>query len=81
MGAAPNGTVGLCGVRVRTDNDVGELLRAPAQWEFYVVPESELPARQKSIGVKKVAKLWSPVAYAELQHRLSKVVADLSKVQ
>ncbi len=30
MGAAPNGTVGLCGVRVRTDNDVGELLRAPS---------------------------------------------------
>ncbi len=55
--------------------------RDPAQWEFYVVPESELPARRKSIGVKKVAKLWSPVAYAELQHRLSKVVADLSKVQ
>ena len=51
--------------------------RDTAQWGFYVVPACELPARQKSIGLKKVAKMWSHVAYDELQRRLSKVVADL----
>ena len=54
--------------------------RDTAQWEFYVVPACELPTRQKSIGLKKVAKMWSPVAYDELQQRLSKV-ADLTKAR
>jgi hypothetical protein len=52
--------------------------RDATQWKFYVVPACELPASQKSIGLKKVAKLWSCVSYNELQHRLSEVVADLS---
>ena len=51
--------------------------RDPAQWLFYVVPETALPA-QKSISLPVLARLASPVAFADLRAQVAAVAAHLA---
>ena len=46
--------------------------RDPAQWHFYVVPTSQLPAT-KRIGLPAVARLASPVGCLDLAHTVEKL--------
>ena len=56
--------------------DIADHRRAD-QWEFYVVPESNLPPRQKSIGLSKVKKLAPAVTYEELAGKVTEMAAQI----
>ena len=47
--------------------------RDPDQWEFYVVPEAELPPRQKTIALSRLSKHWAPVKIDDLVAKLSEL--------
>jgi hypothetical protein len=37
--------------------------REPAQWQFFVVPEAELPTAQKTISLSTVRRHWEPFGF------------------
>ena len=51
--------------------------RTASQWEFLVVPESELPA-QKSIGLNPLRKLARPCTYQSLAREVLEAIPDQS---
>ena len=57
-----------------TDPDVADH-RASAQWEFYVVRETELP-QQKTIAKSRIAKLASPLPIEGVSGRLAKLLEE-----
>ncbi len=54
--------------------------RLPDQWEFYLVPERELPA-QKSIGLNPVRSLGSPCRFETLAADVIRVIAELPRLK
>lgn len=45
--------------------------RKASQWEFFVVPETELPADQQSIGLNPLSNLAQPCSYRSLANRVA----------
>ena len=60
------------------DRDVADH-RRPDQWEFYLVPERELPA-QKGIGLKPVRSLGSLYRFTTLATDVTRVIAELPRL-
>ncbi|MEO6199470.1 MAG: hypothetical protein ABIO68_06005 [Sphingomicrobium sp.] len=52
--------------------DEGADHREPDQWQFFVVPERDMPA-QKSLSLSTLRKLAGPVTFGELAQRVSDV--------
>lgn len=50
--------------------------RRAEQWQFFVVPEHQLPD-QKTISLNPLRKLASPVTYDQLAARVTEVAAEL----
>lgn len=52
--------------------------RRASQWEFFVVPVTELPAGQKSIGLNPMRNLTQPCSYFSLANRVAGAIPDES---
>ena len=53
----------------------------PDQWQFFVVPEPQLPPGQKSIGLNPLRKLAAPCAYDQLSASVDQAVASLNRLK
>ena len=50
--------------------------RAPDQWIFFVVPEAELPAGQKSISCNVLAERWPACSFKQLRDATMTVIGS-----
>lgn len=55
--------------------------RQPEQWEFYLVPEQQLPPLQKTIGLNLVRSMGSLCRFHELAELVTRAIADLSHLK
>ena len=51
--------------------------RQPEQWEFYLVPEWELPPLQKTIGLNPVQSIGSRCRFEDLGGHVTRAISDL----
>ncbi len=63
-----------------TDSSIADHRRSD-QWRFYVVPESKLPERQKTIGLNHVKRLSEEFTYEQLPYAIYKATRALSSLK
>ncbi|MCY4622485.1 MAG: hypothetical protein OXD34_11735 [bacterium] len=59
----------------KSDRELADHRKA-SQWEFFVVPETELPADQQSIGLNPLRGLVQPCTYRSLADRVTEAIPD-----
>ncbi|MYA39948.1 MAG: hypothetical protein F4194_04620 [Acidimicrobiia bacterium] len=55
--------------------------RRTEQWEFYLVPELDLPRSQKRIGLNPVRKIGSRCRFEELAGNVTRVISNLPRLK
>lgn len=50
--------------------------RNVAQWQFFVIPEKELPVGQKSISLNPLRRLVDPIDYTVLGAQVTNALPD-----
>lgn len=55
--------------------------RDPAQWQFFVVPEDQLPPQQKTIGLGGVQRLAEPSLEKDLPERVGAALSGLKRLK
>ena len=55
--------------------------RRPEQWEFYLVPERDLPREQESIGLNPVKNTAILCSFATLAGEITRVIAELPRLR
>lgn len=53
--------------------------RDPNQWQFFIVPASELPPNQKTISRRVVARRWKSCSFEELRQRTLDLMQSLKQ--
>ena len=54
--------------------------RDPWQWQFYIVPERELPT-QKTIGLATIHRRWRPVGYGALAEAVNAAILTMPNLK
>ncbi len=62
------------------DEDVADH-RLPDQWEFYLLPEQELPPSQKSIGLNPVRIKGQSCSFGALAVEVTRLIAELPRLK
>lgn len=55
--------------------------RLPEQWEFYLVPERDLPPLQRTIGLNPVQSMGFRCGFEELGGNVARVISDLPRLR
>jgi hypothetical protein len=53
--------------------------RMPAQWQFFVVSEVELPAGQKTISLATVRRRWEPFGFHYIPAKVAEAISSLTQ--
>ena len=62
------------------DEDVADH-RLPDQWEFYLLPEQEMPPAQKSIGLNPVRTKGQSCRFGALAVEVTRLIAELPRLK
>jgi len=52
--------------------------RESAQWQFFVVPEAELPTAQKTISLSTVRRRWEPFGFHYIPAKVAEAISSLA---